>query len=334
MATQDIPNSLMEVIRYFSDVDVCIEFVASLRWMEGVVCPHCESKNVGFLKTRRIWKCRGCRKQFSVKTGTIFEESPIALDKWLMAIWLVVNCKNGISSYEISRDLKVTQKSAWFMLHRIRLALKNGSWEKMGGSEGGACEIDETFVGGKLHNMHKSRAKALKMGMQGQPANSYHTRHANKTAVFGILDRESRQVRAKVVPNVKRETLQNEILKNIHHGSAVYSDQAVAYDKLKETYIHETVNHVNAYVEGNVHTNGLENFWSLMKRNLAGTYVAVEPFHLDAYLDEQMFRFNNRATKDNPLNDADRFMLAVSQISGKRLTYAELTGKVAETTPF
>jgi transposase-like protein len=121
MANNDIPNSLIEVIRYFSDPDVCIEFIASLRWMNGVVCPHCESQNVGFLKTRRIWKCRGCRKQFSVKTGTIFEESPIKLDKWLMAIWLVVNCKNGISSYEIARDLKVTQKSAWFMLHRVRL---------------------------------------------------------------------------------------------------------------------------------------------------------------------------------------------------------------------
>jgi len=153
MASNDIPNSLIEVIRYFSDVDVCIEFVASLRWPDGMVCPHCESKNVGFLKTRRIWKCRSCRKQFSVKTGTIFEESPIALDKWLMAIWLVVNCKNGISSYEISRDLKVTQKSAWFMLHRIRLALKNGSWEKLG-LTGGPVEVDETFIGGKPKNMH------------------------------------------------------------------------------------------------------------------------------------------------------------------------------------
>ena len=193
------------------------------------------------------------------------------------------------------------------------------------------CEVDETFVGGKLRNMHKNRAKALKMGATGQPVNAYHTRHANKTAVFGILDRESRQVRAKVVPNVKRETLQNEILKNIHHGSAVYSDQAVAYDKLKENLHPRDCEPRQCLREGNVHTNGLENFWSLMKRNLAGTYVAVEPFHLDAYLDEQMFRFNNRATKDNPLDDADRFMLAVSQISGKRLTYAELTGKVAET---
>jgi transposase-like protein len=204
----------------------------------------------------------------------------------------------------------------------------------MGGPDGGACEIDETFVGGKLKNMHKSRAKGLKMVAVGQPQNAHHTRYANKTAVFGIMDRESRQVRAKVVLNVKRETLQNEILKNIHHGSAVYSDRAVAYDKLKENYIHETVNHIDGYVRGEVHTNSLDNFWSLMKRNLAGTYVAVEPFHLDAYLDEQMFRFNNRTTKDNPLNDADRFMLAISQISGKRLTYAELTGKVGETATF
>jgi transposase-like protein len=157
MANQDVPNSLIEVIRYFSDPDVCIEFVASLRWMGGVVCPHCESQNVGFLTTRRIWKCRGCRKQFSVKTGTIFEESPIKLDKWLMAIWLVVNCKNGISSYEIARDLKVTQKSAWFMLHRIRLALRNGTWAKLGGPEGGPVEVDETFIGGKVKNMHQER---------------------------------------------------------------------------------------------------------------------------------------------------------------------------------
>jgi transposase-like protein len=208
---------------------------------------------------------------------------------------VVANCKNGISSWEIHRSLGVTQKTAWFLLHRVRLAMKSENDHKMGSGDGGAVEIDETFVGGKLKNMHK--------------------------------------VRAKVVKNVKRETLQNEILKNIHHGSTVYSDQAVSYDKLKENYIHETVNHVNAYVEGNVHTNSLENFWSLMKRNLSGTYIAVEPFHLDAYLDEQMFRYNNRATKDNPLNDADRFALVVSQIVGRRLTYKELTGKTEEARP-
>jgi len=323
MAKQDIPNSLIEVIRYFSDVDVCIEFIASLRWMDGAVCPHCESKNVGFLKTRRIWKCRGCRKQFSVKTGTIFEESPIALDKWLMAIWLVVNCKNGISSYEIARDLNITQKSAWFMLHRIRLALKNSNWSKMGGTKGGPVEVDEAFIGGVPKNMHASRRAKMKIGMNG---------YAEKAIVVGMLDRNTRQVRASVIPNVKRETLQNHVLNGIERKSTVYTDGWSGYDGLKvREFVHETVNHVDEYVRGQVHTQGIENFWSLLKRGLKGTYVAVEPFHLDRYLDEQMFRFNNRATKDNPLNDADRFMLAVSQISGKRLTYAELTGKVGET---
>lgn len=237
MEINEFPQSLLQAIRYFENPDVCVDFVAEMRWPDGPICPHCEGDRVSYLKSRRIWKCmnKDCHKQFSVKSGSVFEDSPVSLDKWLIAVWLIVNCKNGISSYEISRDLKVTQKSAWFMLHRIRLALKNGSWEKMGGNDGGAVEVDESFVGGKLRNMHKDRAAALKMGAMGQPANAYHTRHANKTAVLGILDRNTRQVRAKVVPNVKRETLQNEILKNIHHGSAVYSDQAVAYDKLKET---------------------------------------------------------------------------------------------------
>ena len=148
------------------------------------------------------------------------------------------------------------------------------------------------------------------------------------------MDRESRQVRAKVIPNVKRETLQNEILGNVKFGSSIYTDQAVGYDTLKSRYIHDTVNHVETYVKGRVHTNGLENFWSLMKRNLVGTYVAVEPFHLDRYLDEQMFRFNNRATKNNLLNDSDRFLLALSQVANHRLTYAELTGKVGERAAF
>jgi transposase-like protein len=323
MANQDIPNSLLEVIRYFSDPDVCIEFVAALRWMDGVAqCPHCQAKNAGFLKTRRIWKCRECRKQFSVKTGTIFEESPIALDKWLMAIWLVVNCKNGISSYEIARDLKVTQKSAWFMLHRIRLALRKGSWAKLGGPEGGPVEIDETFIGGKVKNMHNDRkAKPSILG-----------RDDKKIPVMGMLDRETRQVRVHVIPNVKRDTLQNAILNRVGFGSTVYTDAWPGYAGLTaKAFVHDTVNHLEEYVRGEVHTQGIENFWSLLKRGLNGTYVAVEPFHLWRYLDEQMFRFNNRGTKDNPLNDGDRFMLAVSQISGKRLTYAELTGKVEET---
>jgi transposase-like protein len=316
-----VPKSLVEMVRYFSDPDVCIEFVAAMRWVDGIAqCPHCGKSNAGFLKTRRIWKCRECRKQFSVKTDSIFEESPIGLDKWLCAIWLVVNCKNGISSYEIARDLKVTQKTAWFLLHRIRLALKNGSWSKLGGT-GGAVEVDETFIGGKPKNMHASRRLKMKTAQNG---------YAEKAIVVGILDRDTRQVRAHMVPNVKRDTLQAAILAGIKGKATVYTDGWPGYDGLKKAeFVHETVNHIEEYVRGNVHTQGIENFWSLLKRGLNGTYVAVEPFHMDAYLDEQMFRFNNRATKDNPLDDGDRFMLAVSQISGRRLTYAELTGKVA-----
>jgi transposase-like protein len=267
---------------------------------------------------------RDCHKQFSVKTGSVFEDSPIGLDKWLTAVWLVVNCKNGISSYEIARDLKVTQKSAWFMLHRIRLALREGNWSKMGG-DGGPVEVDETFVGPDPRKMHSSRRlRSIKL-------NGSH----GKAIVMGMLDRDERKVRAQVVPNVKRETLQGAILKGIEKGSTVYTDGWVGYENLDvQEYIHETVNHVDEYVRGQVHTQGIENFWSLLKRGLTGTYVSVEPFHLHRYADEQVFRYNNRATKDNPLNDADRFVLAVSQISGKRLTYAELTGKVGETEAF
>ena len=161
MDINDCPDNLQEIIRYFSDAGVCVEFLAAIRWPDGPQCPACESKRHSYLKTRRIWKCKECGRQFSVKLGTVFEDSPVPLDKWLSAVWLVVNCKNGISSYEIAKDLKVTQKSAWFMLGRIRLALKNHSWDntKIGGNSG-AVEVDETFVGGKLKNMHKDRKLA------------------------------------------------------------------------------------------------------------------------------------------------------------------------------
>lgn len=333
MKQHKIPANFLAATRYFNDIDICVDFVAAMRWPNGVVCPHCACERVSYLRSRRIWKCmsKDCHKQFSVKTGSVFEDSPIALREWLAAVWLVVNCKNGISSYEIARHVGVTQKSGWFMLHRIRRALRHGSWVKMGGN-GGAVEVDESFVGGKAINMHKDRRLELEKRKNQVAAWKNVQRYTGKTAVMGMFDRESRQVRAKVVPNVRRETLQNEILNHIEHGSKIYSDQAVAYNSLKEKYVHETVTHVDHYVRGQVHTNSLENFWSLMKRTLHGTYVAVEPFHLSRYVDEQVFRFNNRDTKGNPLDDADRFMLAMSQIAGKRLTYAELTGKVGETT--
>jgi transposase-like protein len=325
------PQSLLQATRYFADPDVCVDFMAAMLWPDGVTCPHCLGKKVSYLSTRRIWKCmaKECHKQFSVKTGTVFEDSPISLDKWLVAVWLVVNCKNGISSYEIAKDLKVTQKSAWFMLHRIRLALRTQDWGKGGmGSGGGPVEVDEAFVGGAPRNWHLSkRAKRARFTPSDEKLEDH------KTAVVGLLDRETRQVRAKVIPSVKREVLQDAILKNVVGTGTVYTDGLGAYKNLPTLqFVHETVDHLSEYVRGEVHTNGIENFWALLKRGLKGTYVAVEPFHLERYVDEQVFRYNNRATKRNPLNDADRFIIAVSQIAGKRLTYAELTGKVGETT--
>ncbi|HEX4155718.1 MAG TPA: IS1595 family transposase [Acidobacteriaceae bacterium] len=324
------PKTLQEAVIFFSDADNCLDFMAKHRWPDGIVtCPVCGRKDVSFLAKQRKWQCKSAhaKRQFSAKVGTIFEDSPLGLEKWLPAVWLITNSKNGVSSCEIARSLGVTQKTAWFMLHRIRYAMKAnpfGYVGKLGGSGGEPVEVDESFIGGKLGNMHKGRAKKLQETRAEVDPNEYFQRYANKTVVMGMFDRESRQVRAKVIPNVKRETLQKEILKNVKYGSKVYTDSAVSYNRTGWHYIHETVNHSEEYVRGQVHTNSLENFWSLLKRNLAGTYVAVEPFHLDRYLDEQMFRFNNRKN----LSDAGRFSKVLSQVVNRRLTYAEVTGKV------
>jgi transposase-like protein len=245
----------------------------------------------------------------------------MGLDKWMAAVWMICNCKNGISSYELHRALGITQKTAWFMLHRIREAMKNGSMMKMGGNEGGPVEVDEIFIGGTMKNMHRKRIAEMGTALKGD----------NKAVVMGMLERDARKVRAKVIPDVSRKTLQNEILSHIEQKSTVYTDGATAYARLAEKdFVHETVNHLEEYVRGQVHTQGIENFWSLLKRGLKGTYVAVEPFHLDRYVREQVFRYNNRATKDNSLTDEDRFTLAMSQIVGRRLTYTQLTGQGAD----
>jgi transposase-like protein len=271
-----------------------------------------------WLKNQRRWQCRDCGKQYSVKVNTIFEDSPISLQKWLPAMWLLANCKNGISSYEIARDIGVTQKSAWFMLQRIRLAMKNKSVLKLG-YQGGPVEMDETFVGGKLKNMHKSK-KPKGTGFSGIAGGAMA-----KTIVVGMLERKGR-VKAEVVAERSQATLHALVNKHIQYGATLMTDEWGGYKGTDLT--HEIINHAVEYVNGQVHTQGIENFWSLLKRSLGGTYVSVEPFHLDRYVDEQAFRYNNRATADNPMTDKDRFALVLSQISGKRLTYAELTGKV------
>ncbi len=325
------PKTLQQAIAYFADPERCFQFLKARVYPDGPVCPTCKRKDVRFIATRRMWECKGthAKRQFSIKIGTIFEESPIPLDKWLTAVWLIANCKNGISSYEIHRAIGVTQKSAWFMLHRIRVALRTGSFEKIGG-EGSEVEVDETFVGGKLKNMHKAKqARYRALSSTGTLGGV-----TGKAVVVGLLDRTARQIRAQVVPNVERLTLQNAVLNSVEHGTNVYTDQAPAYQRLNRSYVHEVVNHAETYVRGRVHTNGLENFWSLFKRNLAGTCVCVEPFHLERYVDEQVFRYNNRGTRENPLTDADRFDAVLRNLVGKRLTYKELTGKEGETTPF
>jgi len=315
------PKSLQEAILYFADLDNCTDYLAVRRWPKGVTCPTCGSDKVKFNSDRRIWQCSShhSKRQFSVKVGTIFEDSPIGLDKWLAATWMLSNCKNGISSYEIARDLKVTQKTAWFMMHRIRLALQDESFGKFSGE----VEVDETFIGGKARNMHLDKRERRITGTGGK----------DKTVVMGILERGGK-IRTAVVADRKKAALQSHVKAHVQAGTALYTDALLSYDGLAQEYAHKVIDHAEKYVDGKVHTNGLENFWSLLKRGIAGTYVSVEPFHLFRYLDEQVFRYNNRATKERKVTDADRFNLAVSKIIGKRLTFAELTGKTALGTCF
>jgi transposase-like protein len=307
----DAPKTLQEAIIYFSDFENCKEFLVSLRWPDGVIkCPTCGASKVTFLAKAKSWKCYGghARAKFTLKTGTIMEDSPIGLDKWLAAMWLVVNCKNGVSSCESARDLGITQKTAWFLNHRIRMALHGGSIEKLSGH----VEADETFIGGKARNMHVAERKRRITGTGGK----------DKTAVMGIVERGGKVV-TKVVPNRKKSALQAEVRKHVEAGSALYTDALLSYQGLEADYAHQVIDHAVAYVDGNVHTNTLENFWALLKRSISGTYVSVEPFHLFRYLDEQAYRYNNRKEMD----DFDRFKLAASQIVGKRLTWNEATGK-------
>lgn len=311
------PKTLQKAIVYFSNPDNCREYLIARRWPNGVTCPRCDSPNVKFSPKHNRWQCASHhdRRQFTLKTGTIFEDSPIKLDKWMMAMWMVVNCKNGVSSYEIHRAIGVTQKTAWFMDHRIRLALGMEPSKQLSGE----VEVDETYIGGKARNMHKSvlakRVEEFKTPRTGRNQN------IGKVAVMGLLERHG-EVRTMVVPNTKRKSLHGEVSKHVEAGSKVYSDALRSYSRLDETYVHNVINHAEEYVRGNVHTNGIENFWSLLKRTLGGTYVSVEPFHLFRYLDEQSYRFNNRK-----LTDAERFLIATTQIVDRRVTYKELTGK-------
>lgn len=308
------PETLIEAVRYFADPDVTLATIVELRWPTGVHCPTCGRVDVRFIPTRRLWECKEKhpRRQFSAKVGTIFEDSPLSLDKWFVAIWSIANCKNGISSYELARAIGVTQKTGWHMLHRIRLAMKTGSFSKLGGE----VEADETFIGGLSKNMHKDKREKKITGTGG----------TDKTIVAGVLERKggkkSSRVKARVITERSRKALHKVIQDAVAPGAVLFTDELAAYNGLDEQYLHDVIDHAIAYVDGKVHTNGIENFWSLVKRMLKGTYISVEPAHLDAYLDEQVFRFNER--KDT---DGGRFKSALRGVSGRHLTYAELTAK-------
>jgi transposase-like protein len=302
-----LPQTLREAILYFSDPDVCVKFVADLRWPDGPICPRCTGTEHSYVSTRRLWRCKSCKREFTVKLGTIFEDSPLPLEKWLPAVWLIANAKNGISSYEVGRSIGVSQKSAWFMLHRIRLAMQAGSFERAHGT----VEVDETFIGGKARNMHVTARREKITGTGGK----------DKIAVVGILERGGK-VRMQIVPDRKRVTLQTLVRGEVSPGSNIYTDALGSYVGLDGDYTHAVVDHAREYVDGHVHTNGIENFWSLLKRGLKGTYISVEPFHLFRYLDERAFTFNERGRRD-----LGRFVLVMMQAVGRRVTWNELSGK-------
>lgn len=313
----ELPKTLHEAVRYFAEGDNALNFMRRLRWPDGKAkCPRCNTENNCFMDKRKVWQCRDCRKQFTVKLGTIMEDSPIALDKWICAMWMIANAKNGISSYELHRSLGMTQKTAWFVLHRIRLAMQAGSFEKMSGH----VEADETFIGGKARFMHKERKEKRKQG-RGPIA---------MTPVQGLLERSTRdsvsRVKLRILASTKKEEVQKDVRKYVLKGSEVHTDALRSYQGLNDEFTHNVVDHAQRYVDGHIHTNGLENFWSLLKRMIKGTYVYCEPFHLFRYLDEQAFRFNER--KDD---DQGRFFKVVGGTVGKRLTYSQLIGTGSET---
>jgi transposase-like protein len=316
MATERAPKTLLEAVEYFADPDVAHRFVAMLRWPDADIrCPRCDSKRHSFLATRRVWKCLDCKRQFSVKVGTIFEDSPLSLSKWLPAMWMICNCKNGISSYELSRALGVTQKTAWFMLHRIRLAMQSKSFDKFGGT----VEVDETFIGGKARNMHEKKRRKLREVYEQHGPSAF-----GKIVVMGLLERHEKgtsRIRAMMLTGRDTEQLMTGVVENVERGATVNTDEHKGYGGLIASYKHKVINHAEKYVDGQIHTNGAENFWSLLKRTIKGTYVSVEPFHLFRYLDEQCFRFNERK-----LDDAGRFLLTAASIFGRRVMYKELTG--------
>jgi transposase-like protein len=301
-----VPESQLEAIRYFADEDRCIGFVAAMRWPNGVVCPSCGRSDVSYLGKQKRWQCKSAhsKRQFSAKTGTIFEDSALGLDKWLPAVWNVVNAKNGISSYEMARNLRITQKSAWHMNHRIREAMKVDSIEKLSGT----IEADETYVGGKTHD---------NLG-----------RFHNKTAAVGIVEKKADggQARAFATKTPDASNTLPFLRANIEKGSTLHTDEGAIYYRVQRDFEHFAVNHSKKeYVRDGVHINTVEGLWNLFKRSYKGTYTHLSAEHLDRYMQEHVFRYNT-CTED----DGERFVGWFKGLE-RCLTYKTLTGHQQKT---
>lgn len=294
-------NSFLEFLQIYSSEEKCLELLEQIRWNGKPVCVHCDSEKVYRLKGGKLFKCGQCRERFSARQGTIFEESKLPLSKWFYAIYVFINHKKGISSHQLGRDINVTQKTAWFLLGRIRYAISSKSFKK---PLEGTVEADETYVGGKPR---KGDDKEHKRG-----------RGTKKTPVFGMVERGG-DVVATPVEKVDRKTLQAEIKKNVVSGSTVLTDELKSYIGLSANYDHQTVSHgTGEFARNGVHVNTLEGFWSHLKRGIYGVYHHASKKHLHRYANEFAFRFNSRLSCD-----PDRFTFTLSQIHG-RLTYENL----------
>ena len=298
-------STIIQISDFFQDEKKCLKYLAFKRWNnEKPTCPHCGVIGAYKFSDEKRYKCSTCRQQFTVTVGTIFEGSKIPLRKWFIAIFMVINHKKGISSHQLARDLTVTQKTAWFMLHRIRYALKQGSYELKG-----IIEADETFVGGKNKNRHWD--KKIK-GTQGRS-------HSDKTPVLGMIERGG-EVRAFVIKNTRAEHLKPVIQNNVERGSTLMTDEWRAYRELGKQYNHIWIDHSKGqYAVGDFTTNRIENFWSHLKRGIIGVYHYTSPKHLQYYVNESTFRFNTRS-----LTNAERLDNTIGRCDGMRLTYKSL----------